>query len=360
MAGFADLIIGSNNFDSSERPEGVDGERTYFPESVGIYTIENPNTERRERNPRVISVPSAQFTNNLVFKGQGFPDAGFWPGTLYTEPFVINLAVLPANALFVGTDQPMFPYASPSKDGKVISKMIPVLPHTGVEVPLSYDLLREKVKVKDELEAALSKTKSDWYKKTLTAQLEGLDSKTDAKGYVRITTKANLTQRVYIPLLTALRREEEDENGDIVESYTPKLVLFEQKIGIKMTEALITNKAPGVDNKYDTAAATDYLFGDLLDEAGQFKVGEKIYLFKNTLGSVGGDAPYASSVWTDKINVRLRNAFGAALSKDITRETLERIIVLEMIGLYSKKEDVISPEGKLKEYFWSTIRKDKK
>jgi hypothetical protein len=324
------------------------GERVFFPKTLGIYTIPNPKVDRREYQPEVIGIPPVHRTSSVQFKGDTFQALQYWLGILYKEPIVVNVGTFPAEALYRGTEERMFPTI---KNG--FDKKIPMVGEEfGIDIPDTYDILSP---VANEREKLLKKLKganvSDKMKAFVTKELDKYATMDDA-AMIRTTHDVRVTPRIYIPAVVADIQELEDlETGDIENTYIPTLAIFEQNLTISYSESLCKNKK--VIDKYDPIEAADYLFSE-----AEGKVGEQILIFKNPLAMDDrtGNKALCIKEYNEKLNKVTTPLLDLKFDKEIDDKVLLRIIVLEMIGLYPTKEDKDSIEALLKTAIYNEIK----
>jgi len=328
-----------------------DGTREYYPKSIGIYCVDNPKVERREIRPYVIGTPPTHRSSNINFKGMDFQATPYWLGKMFMEPFVIELAHFPGNALYKDTDQKIFPNSTNNFD-----KKIPILPETGIEVPLVYDIV-------EPVQSEMNRIANDVLPKLtyqpsidkLQKKLEDLKKLPDDEK-IRTTHEVKIIPRVFIPVLSTVVNEVEDEEGELVPQYEPTLVIFEEAMGMRKANALFNAKL--IDTKGDLSSMMDYLYSDIDPEENEEVTGMPVLLFRNPYASEGKDslAPVCVKRYDEKIPKTLLPYFDIKSAPNIDRKTLLRIIVLEMIQLFTKKGDTTSIEGKIKEHFWAEVQ----
>jgi len=331
----------SKQFSNTEStPPAGGAPRDFFPDAIGIYCIDNPKLDRREAYPKIIGIPPTQVTKRFVYRDAQFNDQQVWLGRLYQEPVVVQLLRYDPYALEVGTDNRLFPFA------EKYDKKLPIIPESGVTLPEFYDVMVSANKRLEEIDTSLARAKKDSTirdlqeeKSRILADSNGADTK------IRITKAAKTEQKIFLPIITAIKNEEEDENGDVKVTFTPKLVIFQLSPGVKQAEALVGNKI--LENKYDLETLTQYLVGDIDD----FAPGP-LMLFNNKLAN---DALTAIN-YPEDIKKSVAPFFDAALPKPISEETLFRIIILELIGLYPRKDEEGTLEKRLKTYFYSQLK----
>jgi hypothetical protein len=122
-------------FESTQSTSGASGEKTFYPETIGIYCVDNPKLNRREFFPRQIGTPPTQVTKKFVYGDAQFNDQPGWVGRLYADPVVVTVNRYNPYALFTGTEERIFPNAD------LYDKKLPVIPESGIELPGFYDLL---------------------------------------------------------------------------------------------------------------------------------------------------------------------------------------------------------------------------
>jgi len=351
--GFKDKLIKKTNFSSPRAASGGSstGEpREYYPKSIGIYCEDNPKVDRRSIRPYVIgSKPPAHKTTNIEFKGNTFSATPVWYGKLFAEPIVVNMGYYPVAALFPETDELIFPTSFNDYD-----KKIPIIKESGIDIPLEYDLLTSVVSERKRLSGILLKNLSDKGRAKVEKDLAALKDKADDEK-TRTRHEVKILPKIFIPVMMSIVTEELDSEGELETIYTPKLVIFEETMGIKKAKSLVANKI--IEEASDIGGMLDYLYEDILEAKG-----EPILLFRNSLAAEGKDSipPIAAKKYEDKIPKALLPFFDIVESPNITDVDLLRIIVLEMIGLFAPKGDTSSIEGKLKEYFWSQVQKEEK
>lgn len=344
MASFKDKI-------KKNKSTQQQGERVYFPKTLGMYTIENPNIEKRKYQPDILAIPPVHRTTTIIYKEDSFQRIGSWLCRLYRDPIVVNVGTYPAAALYSGTEELMFPMARNGFD-----KRIPLVgDEFGVNLPDTYDILTP---VANEREKLLLKLKganlSDKHRAFITKELEKIADMDDT-AMIRTTHDVRVIPRLFLPaVVTDVVEEEDPETGDLNKVYTPYLVIFEQALTISVGEALAKNKK--VVDKYDPLESADYLFSDLEDA-----VGEPIQIFHNPLASEGtkGKPVLCAKLYDEKLNSATTPLLNKDLDRDIDDKTLLRIIVLEMIGLYPTKDDKDSIEALLKNAIFEEIKASK-
>jgi hypothetical protein len=326
--------------------------REYYPKSIGIYCEDNPKVERRGIRPYIIgSKPPTHKTVNIEFKGNVFPSTAVYYGKLFAEPIIINMGYYPANSLYPGKEERIFPNTSNDFD-----KKIPLVPDMGVDYPLSYDLLSPVPNERKRLTEILSKNLSDKGRAKVEQALANLASMKDDEK-IRTTHEVKIIPKVFIPVLMTIVTEDTDEEGELVTNYDPKLVLFEETMGIKKAKTMVTNNL--ISSADDVEGMLDYLYGDIGDATA---VGQPIVLFRNQLAAEGRDSipPLAAKLFEDKIPKALLPFFDIKVAPTLDEAALLRLVVLEMIGLYAPKGDTTTIEGKLKEAFWAQIQTEGK
>jgi hypothetical protein len=353
--GFKDKVLKQTKANkpkaAGSNPSNPGEVREYYPKSIGIYCEDNPKVERRSIRPHVIGTnPPIHKTVNIEFKGNMFPAAACWYGKLFKDPIVVNMGYYPAHSLYPGTDTKIFPNVSNDFD-----KKIPILNNIGIEIPLSYDLLVPVTSERKRLSQILEKNLSDKGRERVKADLDKISKMADDEK-VRTTHEVKILPKVFIPVMMAIVTEETDDEGELVTKYDPKLVIFEETMGIKKAKAMVTNKI--LESAGDMVGMLEYLYGDIGVESA---IGQPIQIFRNTLASEGKDslAPICAKLYEDKIPKALLPYFDIKDAPNLDDEALLRLIVLEMIQLFAPKGDTSSIEGKIKEYFWSTVEKNK-
>lgn len=350
---FKDKLIKKQTKSSAPRAAGgaassSDGPKEYYPKSIGIYCVDNPKVERREIRPYVIGTPPIHRTSNVEFKGNTFAATSYWLGKLFAEPVIINIGYYPANALYAGTNEKIFPNSTNNYD-----KKIPILKEeTGLEFPLTYDVVEPVENERKRLAEILKKITYQPSIEKLQGKLEELKGMADDE-QIRTSHEVKIVPKIFIPILTTIVNEVEDEEGELIPQFEPKLAIFEETLGNKKANALAKNKI--LDSKGDINGMLDYLYGDL---DGEDVIGKPVLLFRNTFAAEGQDSlpPVCAKVYDDKIPKALLPYFDIKESPNIDSTTLLRIIVLEMIQLYAKKGDTESIEGKIKEFFWAQVQ----
>ncbi len=352
--GFRDKLIKKQK-SSSPRVQGggatnnSDGPREYYPKSIGIYCVDNPKIERREIRPYVIGVPPTHKTSNVEFKGMHLPATPYWLGKLFAEPVLVNIGYFPAASLYTGTDTKIFPNSKNTYD-----KRIPLVQEeTGIEIPLSYDIVEPVENERKRLGEVLSKNISDKARTYLQDKLAKLQELPDDE-QLRTTHEVKIIPKYFIPVLTTVVTEVEDEEGELIPQYEPKLAIFEETLGNKKANALFNNKI--LTERGDIEGLGDFLYSDIDDKDA---VGKPILLFRHTYAAEGRDnlPPIAAKLYEDKIPKSLLPFFDIDFAPNIDETSLLRIIVLEMIQLFAPKGDTSSIEGKIKEFFWSQVQK---
>lgn len=324
---------------------GTEGPREYYPKTLGIHCVENPNVKRRELRPLVIGLPPEHRPSNIAFKDNNFQATQHWMGKLFMEPFLINIGHYPVDALYPGTNDKIIPNAKTAFD-----KPIPILTEeTGIESPLTYEL---EAVVENELarltEELHTKAKSEKAIAYLTSKIEAL-GKLDPTSKVRTAHDVKTTPKLFIPLLTTLVEEDEDFN----KTFTPVIAIFEESITYKKLSSLAKNGL--IEDANDLDGALNYLYGDLNEATGK-----PFQIFRNKLGAPDAQSagPFAAKLFEGPIPKPLTPYFDLDETKfDIDIQKMLRIIVLEMIQLYAPKEDRSSLEGRLKNHFWSQVNK---
>jgi len=341
MASFKDKIK------KNKSPQN-NSNRVYYPKTLGIYTIENPKVDKREYQPEIIALPPIHRTTAVEFKGETFKQQGYWLGRLYKEPIVVNIGTYPAEALYTGTDERMFPLVKNGYD-----KRIPMVGEEfGLSIPETYDILTPVANERENLLKKLKKANiSDKMKAYVTKELDKL-AELDETVMIRTTHDVRVTPRIYVPTIVANIQELEDlETGDITKTFEPTLALFEQALTISFGESL--NKAKKVVDKYDPLETADYLFS----EADGME-GEPVLIFRNPLAVDDKTGKHALCVkaYNEKPNPATFKLLDMKFDTDIEERTLLRIIILELIGLYPPKEDKDSIEALLKTAIYDEIR----
>lgn len=345
---FKDKILNKRSSPKTSTP-GVspagEGPREYFPKQLGIYCIDNPAVERRDKKPLVIGLPPTHRPGNITFKDTAFSNTQHWLGTLFAEPILINIGWYPVEALIPGTDERIFPHAKTA-----FNKSLPILTEeTGIEVPLSYEL---EITVENELarcvEELKTKAKTDNAIKYLTARIKELEPK-EPTLKIRTVHDVKVTPRIFIPVLTTVVTEEFTDEGETLKTFEPVIAIFDEQLGAKKLAALQKNGL--IQDKNDIGEAVEYLYGDL----GAETIGAPLQLFQNKLG----ENIIAAKKYEGVIPKPLTPYLSLDATKfNISEETLLRIVVLEMIQLYAMKDDTKSIEGKLKQFFWNSIKKE--
>lgn len=345
----------NKGFESTQGTSSDTGEKTFFPETIGIYCVDNPRLDRRQYYPKVIGTPPPQVTKKFVYGDAQFNDQPAWIGRLYSEPVVITTYRYDPYALFQGTEDRIFPYA------EKYDKKLPVIPSSGIELPEFYDVLVPFEKRLEELEASIARAKKDFTKKELEKERDEILSKSaNPNAFVRITKRIKEEQKVFLPVITSIKKEEEDENGDVKTTFTPKLVIFQVSPGVKQAESLVNNGI--LENKYDLEALTTYLIGQTdrdddevdFDTETVFDYTKKpILLFENKLAN----GALTVIKYPEDVKKSVAPFFNAELEKPISQETLFRILVLELVGLYPKKDEVGTLEKNLKSYLYKQFSK---
>lgn len=324
--------------------------REYYPKSIGIYCEDNPKVERRGIRPHVIGKnPPTHKPMNVVFKDNTMGATPVWFGKLFAEPVVVNLGYYPHNALYEGTDDKIFP-----NNGNDFDKKIPILNDIGIDIPLKYELLTPVVNERKRLSQILTKKLSEKGRASVEKSLAELNSMKDDEK-IRTRHDVKILSKVFIPVMMAIVIEEIDEEGELVTKYDPKLVIFEETMGIKKAKALVSSGV--LDEASNTLGMMEYLYGDIdTPEA----VGQPIMLFRNSLGSEGQGAlpPLAAQMYEDKIPKALMPFFEVGDGPQLDEQSLLRLIILEMIQLFAPKGDTSSIEGKIKEHFWNQVQKE--
>lgn len=356
--GFKDKLTRKTQKSSAPRVAGgqtnsSEGPREYYPKSIGIYCVDNPKVERRSVRPHVIGIPPFHKSSNVHFKGNDFAATPYWLGKLFAKPIIIELAYFPGNALYPGTDDKIFPNSINNFD-----KKIPLLEKvTGVKVPLTYDVVEPIENERKRLLEVLGKVTYQPSIEKLQKKLDDINAMPD-DGMIRTTHEVKIIPKVFIPVLTTVVNEVEDEEGELIPTYEPILAIFEETMGMKRANALFNSKI--LDQKGDVGGMMDYLFGDIDPDEVEDVVGSPILLFRNPYASEGKDSlpPVCVKRYEDKIPKSLLPFFNIESAPNIDETTLLRIVVLEMIQLFTKAGDTSSIEGQIKEYFWSEVRKN--
>jgi hypothetical protein len=331
---------------TSSNPEAP---REYYPKSIGIYCEDNPKEDRRAIRPHVIGKnPPTHKTLNILYKDKAFNTTPCWYGKLYAEPIIVNMGYFPPYALYKDTDDRIFPNNSNDFD-----KKLPIIKGLPLNIPLQYDLLTPIPNERKRLSDILKKNLSDAGRKRVEADLAALEGMKDDEK-IRTTHDVKIIPKIFIPVMMMIETEVQNEEGEFVKELDPKLVIFEETLGIKKTKALVANKL--IDSADDIEGALDYLYGDISDATA---VGQPIQIFRNSMASEGKDSlsPICVRLYDDKIPKSLLPYFDIAEMPNVDDESLLRIIVLEMIQLFAPKGDTASIEGQIKEYFWSQVQK---
>lgn len=347
--GFKDKLIKkqAKQYSSPAGGSQQNGEpKEYYPKSIGIYCVDNPKMERRLIRPHVIGLPPTHRTTNVEFKGNVFSATPVWYGKLFAEPIVVNMGYYPANALYTETETRIFPASQYSFD-----KKIPLINESGLDFPLVYDTLVPIESERKRIAEVLGKKISDKGRAYLEKELERLNTLPDDEK-LRVRSEVKVIPKIFIPVLMVIVTEEEDEEGELIQKFEPKLAIFEETMGGKKAKSLVANKV--IEDANDIAGMMDYLY-----DGTEGAVGQPIQLFRNPLAAEGKDtiAPVAVKLYEDKIPKALLPFFNIEFAPNIEEKDLLRIIVLEMIGLFAPKGDTDSIEGKLKEYFWAMVQK---
>lgn len=329
------------------RSNSDDGNKTYFPETIGIYCEENPDINKRQFKPKLITVPPHHKTGSIEFKEALFSNIPYWMGTLVSEPLIINVGYFPPNALYTGTDKRI-------TNSKYETK-IPILQDIeGLEIPLTYDTVEPVVSERKRLYEIMEKVDKD-KKEFLQKKLDELKDLKD-EDTIRVSHNVKTIPKIFIPILTSIEVEVEDEDGELVPHYHSKIVIFEETLGVSKSRALHANQC--ISSAYDTGEVLDYLYSDI-DSLEM--VGKKVLLFRNPYSGGGKNSSTALAVkeFSGKVPKALQPYFPedtTDINVEKFKDSFLRIAVLEMIQLFSKKGDVSSLEGQIKEYFWSQIR----
>lgn len=347
--GFKDKILNKKSTPKTTTP-GVapagEGPKEYFPKQLGIYCIDNPNVERRDKKPLVIGVPPTHRPGNITFKDTAFKDTQHWLGTLFAEPILINIGWYPVEALIPGTDKRIFPNAKTA-----FNKTLPILTEeTGIEVPLTYELEitveNEMARVTDELKTKAKTEKAIAYLEKRLTELEGKDPTLK----IRTVHDVKVVPRIFIPVLTTLVTETFSDDSEYpIKSFEPVIVIFDESLGAKKLAALQKNGL--IQDKNDIEEVIEYLYGDL----GAENIGQPFQLFQNKLG----ENILSANKYVGPIPKPLTPYLNLDATKfNISEETMLRVIVLEMIQLFATKDDNVSIEGQLKQFFWNSIKKE--
>lgn len=334
---------------AARQPLSTDGDepRVYFPDSIGVYCIDNPNLDKRQYKPRVIAVPPYHKTGSVEFKEAVFAAQPYWMGRLLTSPLLINIGYYPPNALYPGTDKRI-------TSSKFDTRIPMVSDETGIDIPLTYDTLEPVSSERARLLEVIPKVSKD-KKGYLETKLASLNELPDDE-LIRISHVVKTVPKMFIPILTAIEIEEEDADGELVPKYYPKIVIFEETLGITRSKALHSNGI--ISGQSETSEMLDYLYSDI---DSQEAIDEKVIVFQNPYTGGGKNAfpAYAVKKHEGKVGKALAPYYEAELDEGSIKkfkDSFLRIVVLEMIQLFSKKGDVTSLEGQIKEYFWSQIR----
>lgn len=324
------------------------GERVFFPKTLGIYTIDNPKVDKRQYQPEIVGLPLAHRTSTVDYKGDSFQRVTYWLGRLYAEPIVINMGTFPVDALYTGTDIPIFPNVSNNFD-----KRIPMVgDEFGVTIPETYDTLVSVESERKKLHARLMAEKvSDKLRAFVDKKLAELSSKADTDT-IRVTHDVKMTPRIYIPAIVADVQELEDlETGDIEKQYVPTLAIFEQNLTISFGESL--QKSKKIDDKYDMMEVADYLYSET-DNC----IGDPILIFRHplTTDSKTGNQAFCVSAYNEKPSKQTAPLLDIRFDREISHKEFLRVIILDMIGLFASKDDKESIEYLLRQAIYNSVK----
>lgn len=330
-------VISSTSGDSTERE--------YFPEKIGIYCIDNPKLDKRTQFPKKVGIPPFQVTKKFVYKDAQFSNQSAWLGKLYAEPIVITMYRYDPFALYRDTKTRIFPSAS------LYDKRIPFLEDCGIEIPEFYDLSVPLEKRLTDITETLGKTKNKELIKQLKDEKAKLEANDEGVTNITVTKRVKEEVKIFLPIITAIKSEDEDSEGNIKATFTPKVVLFQVSPGVGQAEALVSNGI--LENKYDMDALTSYLIGDLGDVSNNPNEDisynqAPLLLFENNLANKA----LTAINFPEDIKKSVAPYFEATLDKKISYNTFLKVIVLEILGLYPKKEEKDSLEDKLKQFVY--------